>query len=163
MANSAGRAAVALGVVAAVFLSGCGQGKAPVTGKVTLDTRPVRAGQLTFVGPDGTKHVTVIGFDGRYTIEVPPGEYKVAVEPPGKSQMAKMVGMPKVGPPKAPKELSPMKDPTGQLSGEGVDLAKESQNPVVIPMRYRAPDSSGLKFTVTGSDDKFDIPMTGKG
>jgi hypothetical protein len=39
---------------------------------------------------------------------------------------------------------------------------KELQNPVPIPNRYRNPDSSGLKVTVTGSDT-FDIRMSAKG
>jgi len=147
---------------AALLFSGCGATRPnPVTGKVTVDDRPVRSGQVTFVGgPDGQKHTTIIGYDGRYSIEVPPGEYKVGVEggsgPPG----AKMAHIP---PPTMPKGLPPMKDPTGAVAGTGVDVAKEQQNPVVVPMKYRAPESSGFSFTVTGSGGTFDLPMKSKG
>ena len=43
----------------------------------------VRAGQVVFVAGDGTKHQAAIGFDGKYVVELPPGEYQAAVEPPG--------------------------------------------------------------------------------
>jgi hypothetical protein len=161
MGRNAGRlAAAALSVMVAVPLSGCGKGKGPVTGTVTVDNRPIRSGQLTFLGADGTRHPTTIGFNGTYTIELPPGDYKVGVEGGGQSNAAKMARVPI---PKAPTGMPPMKDPTGQVGGEPVDLAKEMQNPVVVPMRYRAPESSGLKVTTTGDGDTFDIPMKSKG
>jgi hypothetical protein len=150
-----------------VLLSGCGKGKGLVTGKVTVDDRPVRSGQLTFVSAsDGTKYPTTIGFDGRYSIELPTGDYKIGVEAgggPPSIMMKGMKGAPKAEPPKAPKGLPAMKDPTGEVKGEGVDMAKEAKNPIVIPMRYRPPESSGFKVTVTGNGDTLDIPMQSKG
>jgi hypothetical protein len=165
MRNSASRlAATVVSLVVAVLLSGCGQTtKAPITGKVTVDDRPVRSGLLTFVGGSaGEKHLTVIGFDGRYTIDLPPGEYKVGVEAgDGQPGAAKMGNVPV---PKAPKDIpSVMKDPTGHVGGTGVDMAKEMQNPVVVPMKYRSPESSGFAVTVTGRGDTYDIVMKSKG
>jgi hypothetical protein len=163
MITSAGRLAAAVaGVIAVVSLSGCGEsGKAPITGKVTVDDRPVRAGQLTFVGgPEKEKHVTVIGYDGKYSIILPPGEYKVGVE--GGALQPTAGKMAHVPAPKAPKDLPAMKDPTGNVGGQGVDAAKESENPVVVPMKYRAPESSGFTVTVTGKSETFDIPMKSK-
>jgi hypothetical protein len=151
-------------VVVTVLLSGCGQPtKMPFTGKVTVDDRPVRSGQLTFVGGSaGEKHLTVIGFDGRYSIELPPGEYKVGVEGGGaQTDAAKMAHVPV---PKAPKDIpSVMKDPTGNVGGTGVDMAKEMQNAVVVPMKYRSPESSGFAVTVTGRGETYDIVMKSKG
>jgi hypothetical protein len=163
MGKSAGRvAATALSFAAVVLLNGCGQNaKGPVTGKVTVDDRPVRSGQLTFIGgPTDAKQVIVIGFDGKYTIELPPGEYKVGVEGgTGQSDAARMAHVPI---PKAPKDVPVMKDPSGLVGGETVDLAKEMKNPVVVPMRYRPPESSGFKVTVPAGGVAFNIPMTSK-
>jgi hypothetical protein len=163
-------AGAALSAAVAVLLSGCGKGKGLVTGKVTVDDRPVRSGQLTFVSAsDGTKYPTAIGFDGRYSIELPPGDYKVGVEggggPPASMMkgMGMMKGAPTFGPPKMPKGLSAMKDPTGEVKGEGVDMEKEAKKPLLVPMRYRPPESSGFKLTVTGNGDTLDIPMKSKG
>jgi hypothetical protein len=162
-------AGAALSVAVAVLLSGCGKGKGLVTGKVTVDDRPVRSGELTFVSSDGTKYPTAIGFDGRYSIELPTGDYNVGVgsgSGPSAVMMKGMKGMkgaPMTTPPTAPKGLPAMKDPTGEVKGEGVDMAKEAKKPVVIPLRYRPPESSGFKVTVTGSGDTLDIPMKSKG
>jgi hypothetical protein len=157
-------AGAALSVAVAVLLSGCGKGKGLVTGKVTVDDRPVRTGLLTFVSTsDGTKYPTTIGFDGRYSIELPAGDYKVGVEAASGQAAIMMKGAGVSTAPKAPKGLPAMKDPTGEVKGEGVDLAKEAKNPVIIPMRYRPPESSGFKITVTGSGDTLDIPMKSKG
>jgi len=164
MSGRVGSVGVALTIAVAVLLSGCGKGKAPVAGKVTVDNRTVRSGQVTFVGSDGTKHVTLIGFDGRYSIELPSGEYKVGVGPAdsGGTKMKMMPGAKVEGPGGRPKGLGPMKDPTGQVKAESVD-PKELQNPAVIPMRYRAPESSGLKVTVSGSNETFDLPLKSNG
>jgi hypothetical protein len=165
MRNNASRlAATVVSLVVTVVLGGCGQTtKAPVTGKVTVDDRPVRSGQLTFVGGSaGEKHLIMIGFDGRYTIDLPPGEYKVGVEGGGgQSDAGKMAHVPV---PKAPKDIpSVMKDPTGHVAGTGVDMAKEMQNPVVVPMKYRSPESSGFAVTVTGRGETYDVVMKSKG
>ncbi len=159
--GTVGWATTLASVAATTLLAGCG-GPAqirPVTGKVTVDDRPVRAGQLVFVGgPEKQKHVTVIGYDGRYSISLPAGEYKVGVEPAaGPSPMAKM------NTPKRPKDMPAMHDPTGQVKGEGVDAAKEAEHPVTIPMKYRAPESSGFLINVTGSGGSLDLPMKSKG
>jgi hypothetical protein len=151
-------AATAWGFATATLLAGCSAPNTPVTGTVTVDARPVRAGQLTFVGgPKGEKYITVIGFDGKYTIELPAGEYKVGVEGDGgQTAAAKMAKVPVPAPPKG---VPVMKDPTGQVPGEGVNMAKESQNPVVVPMKYRPAESSGFGVTVPTKGGSYDIAM----
>lgn len=162
MAKCAGQLlTTVLALFAATLLAGCGQpAKGIVTGKVTVDDRPVRSGQLTFVGgPDGGKTFTIIGLDGRYNIDLKPGDYKVAVELA--QQPAMMPGV-STGPPKAPKDAPVMKDPTGNVSADPVDMAKEAKNPVVVPPKYRAPETSGLTVTVPAKGITFDIPMKSK-
>lgn len=69
---------LALWVASAV---GCGGGKATVTGKVTIDGKPLPAGRISFVPSKGGAGVGADIKDGQYTVEkVPVGSVKVTVE-----------------------------------------------------------------------------------
>lgn len=83
-----------LSVAAALLvgLAGCGGGKYPVRGTVTLDDgSPLTKGLVVFERTDGGPAVTArgnVGADGRYELStdqpgdgVPPGKYKVLVNP----------------------------------------------------------------------------------
>ena len=149
-------------LAATALLTGCGSSRKgpPVTGVVTVDTRPVRSGQVTFVGgPKGEKSIAAIGFDGRYTIDLPPGDYKVGVE--GGNLQSAAGQMAHVPTPKAPKEAASMKD-HAEPGAAPVDLSAEAKNPVIVPMKYRAPDSSTLSVTVPAAGTTFDIPLKSK-
>jgi hypothetical protein len=66
----------------AVAFGGCAgkSGQATVSGNVTLDGRPLKAGQIRFVPADGqgTTAGTAIA-TGKFTALVPPGEKKVEI------------------------------------------------------------------------------------
>jgi hypothetical protein len=74
-------------------LAGCGAGLQPVRGKVTLpDGKPAAGSQVVFEGTEAGKKVSArgdVGPDGSYVMStfkpgdgVPPGKYKVQVNPP---------------------------------------------------------------------------------
>ncbi|MDB5339875.1 MAG: hypothetical protein JWN70_5494 [Planctomycetaceae bacterium] len=121
-------------------LAGCGGGTKPiqsVSGKVTLDGKPVTEGIVNFVSAGGFAASAPIK-DGAYSIArsqfgsgIPLGDYKVAVE------------------------SAPPPDP----------LAKSSQaasNPVQIPKKYRDPGSSGLTAKVEKASKPFDFALESK-
>ena len=134
-----GRFAVAVILFAGVAgLTGCGAGAAPadvVTGKVTHNGQVV-TGEVMFVGADKKEVGSPIALDGTYRVKSPPkGEVQVVVRavqgPPG--------GV--VRPKDAPKDA-----PTGGSPG------------VAPPAKYAQP-GNGLKFTVTGGEQRYDIEL----
>jgi hypothetical protein len=54
----------------------------PVSGRVTLDGKPLSAGVVTFVSKDGKTTVAAPVIDGRFLATVPVGEYAVGITPP---------------------------------------------------------------------------------
>ncbi len=147
-----------VGLLAA--LSGCGSSTGKVTGKVTYNNKAVGGGQVQFVRADDKKKVytSSITPDGSYQIlGITPGEYKVTVE--GPNIPAVKMGM-KLEMTKAPKGLDNMNDPSGQFqSGTAPQITRNLAN-LNLPMRYRSPDNSGLKYTVkAGDDNTYDIPL----
>ncbi|MBA2116233.1 carboxypeptidase-like regulatory domain-containing protein [Bremerella alba] len=71
-------------VASLLFLVGCGPAgphMINVTGSVVLDGKPVQGGSISFENT-ATGHAARgdIG-DGSYQLAVPPGDYKVAIEP----------------------------------------------------------------------------------
>jgi hypothetical protein len=84
--------ATALAVSLTLSVAGCGAGKHPVRGTVTLENdTPLTRGLVIFERVDGGPPVTARGdiqADGRYELSteragdgVPPGRYKVAINP----------------------------------------------------------------------------------
>ena len=74
-------------------LAGCGAGMQPVKGKVTLaDGKPAAGSQVVFESEQEGKKISArgdVGLDGSYELStfkpgdgVPPGKYKVQVNPP---------------------------------------------------------------------------------
>jgi hypothetical protein len=90
--NREGRRGVFLATL--IALAGCGESgpaRQPVSGSVTLDGRPLRAGSITFAPREGTTAATAEVRDGTFRIArsggPAPGPYQVevvAVEPTGK-------------------------------------------------------------------------------
>jgi hypothetical protein len=75
------------------FFGGCSQGaqQGAVSGTVTLDGQPVKAGTIRFVPADGqTATGDAIITEGAYSAAVPPGEKRVEINAPkviGKRRM----------------------------------------------------------------------------
>jgi len=117
-----------------VLTTGCpgGKKKNEVTGKVTLDGKAV-AGTVVFIGSDGKELMTLIRPDGSYTIVDPPaGEVKIKITGP--------LGI-----------AAPGKDQAPAVGG--------METGVPPPAKYASPDN-GLKLTVTGGKQTYDIPLT---
>src|SRR5579871_4757472 len=120
--------------VLALVLSGCGGGKYPVHGTVTLDDgTPLTKGLVVFERVDGGPPITArgnVGPDGRFTIStekpgdgVPAGRYKVLVNP--------------------------------------LDLSDVPDELKTLPfdIKYVKFDTSGLEFTVQSGPNDFPIRL----
>jgi hypothetical protein len=130
---------------------GCGAGTGNVSGKVTLDDKPVPAGRVTFT--QGSKTAAAeIKSDGSYEAQgVPAGEVNVAVinpiitsTPTDKKAAAMMKGMQKT------------------VGKDATPTAVEAPTPTAtIPTKYSDPEKSGLKVTVKRNETTpFDIELT---
>jgi len=120
--------------VIALALSGCGSGKYPVHGTVTLeDGTPLTKGLLVFERVDGGPPITArgnVGPDGQFTIStekpgdgVPPGRYKVLINPMDASDV--------------PDELKTLP----------------------FDIKYTKFDTSGLEYTVQSGPNDFEIKL----
>lgn len=122
-------------------VTGCGKsgsgGKDTVSGKVTLNGQPV-AGQVVFIGSDSKEYMSPIGADGNYqVIGVPKGEATILVKGIG-TPAAPKAGPGKEKPPEMP----------GMAGGGGA----------APPVKYSTA-AGGLKVSVTGGEQKHDIPL----
>ncbi len=127
-------AALALTVVA----SGCSKGgeeTATVSGKVTIDNKPLNGGRIDFIGGQDPKHPINVGNeiseDGTYTVKgVALGTNKVTVSTPGAASGSVPPGM----------------KPPGLGTGKNV---------IPVPLKYNSTDSSGLQTDVKKGDNTY--------
>ena len=137
---------LALTALAIAMLAGCGSGgkdsKNQVTGKVTLDGKPV-SGTVYFQFSDNKELTSPISpTDGTYQIiDAPSGQVKVSIKG----------GLGGAGPtskPPAAKGAPEMPEMGGGAGG------------VPPPAKYGSPTTSGLTFEVKGGKQTYDIPLT---
>jgi hypothetical protein len=132
----------ALLVLLALALSGCGQRKGKVTGKVSYKGEAVPAGTVAFYGKGDAVSSAPIGPDDTYQATVVPlGEVKVTVSTP---------------PPPDPHAAEKLKK--NPLVVQKNIVIKE-EKVVSVPRKYNLPGTSGLSLTVTGGSQPFDIPL----
>jgi len=93
-----------------------------VHGTVTYQGKPVQSAILKFVGPDFYS-AAVVQSDGTFVVtDVIPGEVKVGI----------------------------MESPHGSGSSSSPDVKKPSgARAASLPEKYREPETSGLKYTIT--------------
>lgn len=123
----------AVAVATTLALVGCSKGvkKVTVSGTVSYKGQPLSSGILKFVGSEGSYSAAVIQADGTYTItDVVPGEIQVGI----------------------------MEAPQGSGSSSGAG-GPSGKPPVSLPEKYRNPESSGLKYTITPDTRKLDIDI----
>ena len=125
--------ALALGALAAVA-AGCSPGgpkKQTVEGTVTYKGAPLPSGILRVVGSGGAFATAPIRADGPFTHpDVAPGEVQVGImEAPA----------------------------SGGGSSDGSKGA--APKPVPLPAKYKSPEQSGLKYTITADTKKLDIEL----
>ncbi|MBN2578924.1 MAG: hypothetical protein JXB10_08030 [Pirellulales bacterium] len=132
------RGAAALGGIGLFILAlGCGESlESSITGTVTLDGKPLHIGTVTlYPVQSGPLAYGSIQSDGTYKIVtggtkgLNSGEYKVGV--------------------------LAIDTPVGTHQGKGPPpLGK-----ILTPQRYRDPETSGLKITVTSGSNRYDIAL----
>lgn len=114
--------------------AGCGPGAPPlfdVRGKVTLSGTPLTDGNVTFENAGaGLAETVSIGADGTYSTRLLEGQYTVILMPVFVEQKA-----------------------------EDGTMEEVLKNPESFPEKYQAPETSGLKVTISG-ETTFDIDMT---
>jgi hypothetical protein len=116
--------------------AGCGSPK--VSGKVTYNGEPLRAGIVSITAANGWVGTSQINEDGTYSIaNVPPGSAKIAVDNLSSEPGRKLPPNVKHRPPKS--------EPT--------------QTPVKIPAKYKKPETSGLTCEVTGGRQTHNIEL----
>jgi hypothetical protein len=133
------RAALALGLVPILLgmQAGCGGvRKAPVSGRVTYKGKPVKTGQILFLGPHGYATGSELDGDGHYELQAAVGENAVTVESRG------------VGKPVA------RRGPEG-----GPGYVKMAPGRLLIPERYISPMKSGLKLNVQSGPNTADFDL----
>jgi hypothetical protein len=129
--------ALALCAVVMLAVSGCGERgvkKLTVTGTVAYKGQKLSSGMLQFAGPEGFFSASVIQPDGKYIMtDVVPGEVKVGVMATPQS--------------------------SGSSSSPDGNVAQPKTAPVVLPEKYREPDKSGVKYTITPDTTQLDINL----
>ena len=127
-------------------LVGCGDKLAQVTGTVTLNSKPLESGVVTFFPASGTPVAANID-NGSYTIPaIGYGKYRITVTP--------VTAPPQVTTSSSGKTLKP---------GE-VDPSAKAAPPLkatgpVIPEKYRTVDNSGLSCDVDQAKTTFPINL----
>lgn len=119
-----------------IFAVGCGDGRptrVPVSGKVTIDGKPLEYGSIAFLASSGGRPGgSSLGKDGSYAVTMYtskdgliPGKYKVTVS--------------------------------------GVDWFSDKAGRWHAPKRYKDPETSGLTKEITVETDQLNIDLTWEG
>jgi len=79
------------------ILAGCGPSSkvSYTTGRVTYKGKNVPFCRVIFHSPRGEKIPADCGAEGRYSTTIPPGEYKVSIEPPSMGVVSLPKGKPR--------------------------------------------------------------------
>ena len=122
------------------LVAGCGSGEGDlgnVSGRVTFQDEPVGQVVVLFSSSETGVHIEAeVDQDGRYELRgvaaqgLPPGTYRVAVQPP------------------------PVDLPVGPIP-KGFQVPKYPK----IPPKYRSVDTSDLKYRISSGANQFDIFM----
>lgn len=155
-----------------LFGSGCGPSKGSLSGKVTLDGKPLRGGRVDFDNKSGGPSATVeINDDGTYSIPVMSGgDYAVTVTTDylkagsGGGGMNRMPAAMKGG--SVPKENKA--GAKVEMPGNPADYGYKASMPgdsakkyIKIPSKYADSAESGLTYTFTGGSPTYDILLVG--
>ncbi len=137
---------VTLGVVLIVAATVFGSRSATVSGRVTLQGRPVIWGTVVLVGPDGRSVAGRIEPDGSFTVaNAPTGEVAVAVASPDPLVQHYATQL------KTSRERIPVR----QWAAPPVDRKQW----FVLPKRYEDARTSDLKVTVTTGRNECNLDL----
>jgi len=129
-------------------LTGCGGGTGSLSGKVTMNGKPVTSGTVQAFLVDGATLTSEISPDGNYSInELPAGITRIGVSSPNpKKRYEELLGFAKTE--EQRKAIQPP-DPALVKSWVG------------IPDQYAQPESSGLTVTIKSGPNQQDFVLTG--
>lgn len=124
---------VSLGIAGLILLAGCGEqdNLRTVQGDVAYRGQLLDHGLISFFPSSGRPIGGPIGKDGRFVLELPPGDYRVAINSPPASMIGLQEGEP-----------APPPDPNA------------------FPARYGRPNTSGLQRTVGADQDPQTLDFT---
>jgi hypothetical protein len=157
-------------------VTGCGQSKGRVSGKVYQSNgQPLPGGRVWFFPSEGGNPISaLIQEDGHYEArDVPIGLAKVTVEteflnPNAPSslffeKMPQMTGLPPQGLPPKGVAIGPPKEALGMMQQQLGTTQLASERPqgkyVKIDSKYSHPETSGLTYTVQAGDQQWDIHL----
>jgi len=125
--------------VLALTAASCGRPSwATVSGKVTVDGKPVTVGTVLFVGPNNQIATGTLNAEGRYVASrVPMGTVKVAVQTLQPNQVKAAANRPKDAPP----------------------LPNRLTNLIPVPQKYTDPETSGLTCDVKEKQQEYNIDL----
>jgi hypothetical protein len=161
------------GLVIIFAAVGCGNATGTVTGTVTLDGEPLKAGNVTFARTDGKQTMLAeIQEDGSYTmINVPAGSAKVCVETKSlkptigaPSGSGPRIGVPAGGgvvPKNVPAEGTVPPGGDGHYVPGG-GAGTKAHLFVAIPDKYSDPTQTPLSFEVKRGSQKYAIELKSK-
>ncbi len=122
-------------LIVSVLFAGCAKtsNRGTVTGNVTLDGQPLKAGIIRFLPADGqTATADTAITDGKFSAVVPPGDKKISISAPkvtGKKRMYETADSPEV------------------------DIVQE-----LLPAKYNT--KTELTLTVNAGSQEKDFPLT---
>ena len=141
-------------LVPTVALLGCSSNKlvpAKISGKLSYQGQPIKAGTLAFYTPDGVSYAGQISLDGTYSAsDLPEGELVVTVDT---------------------EHLSPAhKAPTGKDVERRMKMMQQQQQPppgstppeqpyIKLPEKYKSPKTSPLTVTLTRGRQVKDLDL----
>jgi hypothetical protein len=129
--------AVLLLILGFLAIEGCSaKSKINVSGKVSYKGQPVRPGYVQFFDSRGTILSSAdLDADGTFTAtDVPPGEVQVAV------RLLPGIAVPK-------------------KNGDSVDGTGPVGKSAPIPLKYKDPKTSGLRYTINAGTNHLDIEL----
>jgi hypothetical protein len=146
-------------------VTGCGQARAKVSGRVLYNGEPLPGGRVTFRPADSKENAVTSPVDpqGNYEAELPVGDVKVSIENLFLQQRAPLMG---AGPPRdlplsveARQNLGEPKLDQSQPNAGAGSVAKQAGTYVPIPSKYANGDTSELDFTVRSGEQRHDIEL----
>ncbi|HWG47336.1 MAG TPA: carboxypeptidase-like regulatory domain-containing protein [Gemmataceae bacterium] len=132
-----------------LLLAGCGSKRSSggvVIGKITYKGQPVNGATLQLYSVDGASNITIpVTQEGTFrTSDVPPGEYKVVVQPGGSSGVPSLKGM------------DPAKAAEAKQKLAGMQQTKPT---IPFPDKYRSHLKTDLKPTIVKGEQTLNLEL----
>lgn len=132
-------------------LTGCGNTRGSVSGKVIYRDQPISSGTVLVHGPEGMVGASLVGSDESYFLsDLSTGLVRITVV----THAEIPEGLAKSPPPLVKANRS------SPLSGGSPELNRPRKKPVQIPWKYSQPEHSNLVLTIRPGQQFHDILLT---